>query len=80
MGLLGDLKNLNPGQFPGMGNDPQERHAPLSRYGTNHPVDKALWKVDRVKEIRGKMKSKKVAPHEVLGSVAASQKSAAVGR
>lgn len=76
MGLTAGKFNLNPGQFLGGGTsstDPTERTAPLSRYGTHHPIDKALWKVDRGKEIVGKIKGTKKAPGEVLASVSAAQ-------
>jgi hypothetical protein len=68
MGILADNTNLNPGQFPHV----TSTH-PLSRYGTEHPVDKVLWGVDRAKEIHAKLKSKKVKPHEVLAGVSAAQ-------
>jgi hypothetical protein len=68
MGIVGNDENLNPGQFPHV----TSTH-PLSRYGTEHPVDKALWHIDRAKEIKEKLKSKKVRPHEVLAGVAAAQ-------
>lgn len=76
MGILGNLS----GQFssavsPSKPTDPYERHAPLSRYGTTHSVDKALWKYDRAKEIHKALKTK-AAPHEVLSNVAAIQKGA----
>lgn len=78
MGLTAGKFNLNPGQFLGGGTsstDPTERAAPLSRYGTHHPVDKALWKVDRAKEIGAKLKGDKpkAGPHAVLAGVSAAQ-------
>lgn len=68
MGILADEKNMNPDQFPHV-----ESVHPLSRYGTEHPIDKALWGMDRVKEIGSKLKSKKTKPHEVLAGVSAAQ-------
>lgn len=78
MGMLGDIKTgLSVGQFKSQGGstDPLERHAPLSRYGTTHPVDKALWKYDRVKEVAGKVKKPmsraKHAESVLVGAVSA---------
>lgn len=85
MGMLGDVKTGLSTQFTKFGefgsggtSDRLERHAPLSRYGTNHPVDKALWKVDRAREVASKIKTKKGPSHvtSVLHGAVSLQKGA----
>jgi hypothetical protein len=71
MGILANVSNLNPGQFKTA--DPLERTRPLSRYGTEHPVDKALWLKDELTRVKGKITAGKSKPHEVLAGVAAAQ-------
>ena len=77
MGLTAGKFNLNSGQlgqFLGGTTDPTERTAPLSRYGTHHPVDKALWLKDRAAEVGKKFTTaKKAKPQEVLNTVSAAQ-------
>jgi hypothetical protein len=87
MGILGDTNTgLSLGQFAkhvlvntvsgSKPLDPFERHAPLSRYGTQHRYDKGLWVTDRAKEIGTKLKT---GLHEkatsTLNNTVAAQKS-----